>query len=105
MFAEPLEPWETVADDARLSVSPAGLPDGMAGRTDGAGRIWLDDRLTATERRCVLTHVEAGHYGHQSEAVEGWVREQTARRLISLEALSPGDPGRAPSGSWPTSSA
>ncbi|MBZ6375721.1 MAG: hypothetical protein LBE67_12170 [Kocuria palustris] len=43
------DPWETVTDDARLSVTTARLPDGMAGVTDGAGRIWLDDRLTATE--------------------------------------------------------
>lgn len=93
MSAEPLDPWETVADDARLSVTPARLPDGMAWATDGAGRIWLDGRLTATERRCVLTHelvhVEAGHYVHQTKAVEAWVREQTARRLIPLEALQP----------------
>lgn len=58
-----LDPWETVAADARLTVTTARL-------TDGAGRIWLDGRLTATERHCVLTHelvhVEAGHHGHQS---------------------------------------
>lgn len=93
MCTEPFDPWETVADDARLSLTTARLPDGMAGATDGAGRIWLDDRLTATERRCVLTHelvhIEAGHHGHQTETVEAWVREQTARRLIPLEALQP----------------
>lgn len=93
MFAEPLDPWRTVADAAQLSVTTLRLPDGMAGATGGTGRSWLDDRLTATERRCVLmhelVHVEAGHHGHQPEAVEAWVREQTARRLIPLEALAP----------------
>lgn len=93
MRTEPFDPWKTVADEAWLSVTTARLPTGMAGATDGTGRIWLDDRLTTTERRCVLTHelvhIEAGHHGHQAEAVEAWVREQTARRLIPLEALQP----------------
>lgn len=37
----------------------------------------------------MLTHVEAGHDGHQGECTERWVREQTARRLVSLENLLP----------------
>ena len=89
----PFDPWDTIAAAARLIVAARRLPDGMAGATDGAGRIWLDDRLTTTERGCVLTHelvhIEAGHHGHQTEAVETWVREQTARRLITLKAHLP----------------
>lgn len=93
MSSARFDPWTVVARHEGLRVIAARLPDGLAGATDGTGRIWLDDRLTETEQRCVLTHelvhVEAGHHGHQTPAVEQWVREQTARRLISLEDFLP----------------
>ena len=88
-----LDPWGTVARDPRLSVTTRRLPDGMAGATDDTRRIWLDDRLTETERHCVLAHelvhIKAGHQGHQTPAVEQQVRERAARALIPLEDLLP----------------
>lgn len=88
-----LDPWEAVAASEWLRVITQRLPDGLAGATDGTGRIWLDDRLTAVERRCVLTHelihVEVGREGHQGEHAERWVRKQTARRLVLVEDLLP----------------
>ena len=59
--------------------------------TDGATVIWLDPRMTQAERRCALTHelvhLEHGHRGCQPHAVEHAVRAETARRLVSAEAL------------------
>lgn len=84
-------PWKTVCASPRLKMMTERLSDGLAGVTVGAGRIWLDDRLTEVERQCVLTHelvhMEAGHEGHRPEAVKRWVREQVVRRLVRLEGL------------------
>lgn len=76
---------QATADDYGIPVRVVRLPDGLAGCTDGT-RIWVDDRLTLTERRCTLAHelvhVWAGHTGHQSPKVESWVRRTTARLLL-----------------------
>ncbi|MDO5619308.1 ImmA/IrrE family metallo-endopeptidase [Kocuria sp.] len=84
------DPWQVIHQSPHLSVCTTRL-HGIQGATDGRCRIWLDDRLTAVERRCVLTHelvhVEMGHRGHQPECVEWLVRERTARLLVPWEAL------------------
>ena len=48
----------------------APLPEGVLGYTDGVARIWLDDQLTAVDRRVVLDH-ELIHYvrGHRGARV------------------------------------
>ncbi|WP_181954189.1 ImmA/IrrE family metallo-endopeptidase [Kocuria coralli] len=65
--------------------------EGMAGCTDGRGRIWLDDRLTEIEKRCALTHellhILRRHDGHQDDAAEAQIREETARVLVPMAAL------------------
>lgn len=86
------DPWEIIEQSPHLTVHTTRL-HGIAGATDGAAHIWLDDRLTETERRCTLTHelvhVQAGHHGHQSECVEWRVRERAARLLLPVEVLVP----------------
>ena len=66
------------------------LSDGYAGYTDGVN-IFLDDRLNAEQTLCTLLHesihLERGHVGHQSEAVEMAVRYETARRLLPLDRI------------------
>lgn len=65
--------------------------DRLAAVTDGHSTIWLDDRLTSVEQRCVLTHelvhLELSHVGHQPPAIEAKVRERTARWLVPLDQL------------------
>jgi hypothetical protein len=67
------------------------LPVGYAGYTDG-GNIFLDDRLDAAQMLCTLVHemihIEMGHEGHQPEAVEMEVRNETARRLLPLDRIA-----------------
>lgn len=76
---------QRTADEYGVPVRVVRLPDGLAGCTDGT-RVWVDDRLTLTERRCTLAHelvhIWAGHTGHQSPKVEAWVRRTTARLLL-----------------------
>ena len=76
---------QRTADQYGVNVHVVRLPDGLAGCTDGT-RVWVDDRLTLTERRCTLAHelvhVWAGHTGHQGPKVEAWVRRTTARLLL-----------------------
>lgn len=56
------------------------------GYTDGYSTIWLDDRLTAVERRCVLTHellhVIHGHTTEQPHHIEEQIHAATARWLV-----------------------
>lgn len=77
---------QATADDYGIPITVARLPGALAGCTDGT-RIWVDDRLTHTERRCTLAHelvhVWAGHTGHQAPKVEAWVRRTTARLLLT----------------------
>ncbi|WP_237185533.1 hypothetical protein [Rothia nasimurium] len=53
--------------------------------TDGLGRIWVDPRLTRTERRCALVH-EHRHLAHgdtcHSEKAERRARRETALILL-----------------------
>jgi len=66
------------------------LSDGYAGYTDGVN-IFLDDRLSSEQMLCTVLHesihLERGHVGHQSEAVEMSVRYETARRLLPLDRI------------------
>jgi Zn-dependent peptidase ImmA (M78 family) len=56
------------------------------GYADGTGTIWLDDRLTPTEARCVLTHellhIIHGHVGEQPPHIEQQIHAATARWLV-----------------------
>lgn len=67
------------------------LPEGTAGLTNGQ-HIWLAKGMQQTERRCVMTHelvhIDLGHYRCQTPASELAVRVETARKLISFEALT-----------------
>ncbi|GAA1333778.1 hypothetical protein GCM10009592_28270 [Brachybacterium rhamnosum] len=67
------------------------LPLGRLGDTNGLDEIRLRDRLLQVERRCALTHelvhLEHGHTGACSPANEDAVNRETARRLITWDAL------------------
>lgn len=84
-------PWRSLRAMTHVVVHWARPHPAAPGATDGATRIWLDPRMTQVERRCVLTHelvhLEHGHHGCQPPAVERAVRAETARRLVSAEAL------------------
>lgn len=84
------DPWAEIRRITSLRVHTIRLPDLLHGCTDGKS-IYLDDRLTPMERRCVLTHelvhLWAGHNTCQPPAVERAVREETARLLIPLAFL------------------
>lgn len=73
-----------------VRVLSARLPGLLVACTDGR-TIWVDDRLTARERRCAITHelvhVEAGHRECQPPGVERRVRQVAAERLVSWEAV------------------
>ena len=74
-----------------VAVAFGRLPDGVHGYTDGS-KIYIDDRLTAVQVLCTLTHemihVERGHTTRQLEAVEMSVRYETAQRLLPLERIA-----------------
>lgn len=82
-----------------VNVKTARLPDDLMGLWDPQSRtIWLDDRLTAAERRCTLehelVHAERGDgpcatAWHQAKQ-EASVDREAARRLIDLEDLVSG---------------
>lgn len=67
------------------------MPINVPGATDGHSTIWLDKHLQQVERRCILTHelvhLRHGHTTCQTTTAEIDVRVETARRLITLEAL------------------
>lgn len=69
----------------------AALPEGVLGYTDGASRIWLDEQLTAVDRRVVLEHEMVhycrGHRGHCLGVVEDGIDLQVATGLIHLDDL------------------
>lgn len=83
-----MDPWAVLPPHVAVHHSRL---DRLAAVTDGHATIWLDDRLTAVEQRCALTHelvhLELGHVGHQPPAIEVKVRERTARWLVPLERL------------------
>lgn len=84
------DPWELAHRIPGLTVTITRLPDRRYGVTDGP-TIYLDDRLTEREMRCVLTHelvhLEMGHDSHQPPQIERAVRRQTADLLIPSHAL------------------
>lgn len=84
------DPWELAHRIPGLTVSITRLPDRLYGATDGR-TIYLDDRLTEREMRCVLTHelvhLDAGHETCQPPAVERAVRHRTADLLIPADLL------------------
>lgn len=67
------------------------LPDGLLGFTDGISRIWLDEQLTAVDRRVVLDHelihYARGHKGHCIAVIEHAIDREVAAGLIHLEDL------------------
>lgn len=69
----------------------ATLPEGVLGYTDGVSRIWLDEQLTAVDRRVVLDHEMVhycrGHHGHCLGVVEDGIDRQVATGLIHLDDL------------------
>lgn len=85
------DPWGALRRLTHIHISFIRMPDGAPGRTDGLRVIWLDNRLQQDQRRCTLTHelvhIERGHDGCQEPRIEYEVRAETARRLISIEAL------------------
>ena len=73
----------TIIDDA--------LPEGILGLTDGHTTIWLDERLTAVDRRIVLAHellhYQRGDAGHCTAVVEHGIYREVACSLIRIDAL------------------
>jgi|SRR5699024_1899367 len=69
----------------------AALPEGVLGYTDGVARIWLDNQLTAVDRRVVLDHELIhycrGHRGHCIGVVEHGIDREVATGLIRLDDL------------------
>lgn len=67
------------------------LPPGHQADTNGVDEIRMRRRLLQVERRCSLTHelihLEHGHTGACTPAVEAAVDEEAARRLIPWERL------------------
>ena len=67
------------------------LPPGRRAETNGIDEIRMRRRLLQVERRCSLAHelihLEHGHAGECSPAVEAAVDEEAAQRLIPWERL------------------
>ncbi len=84
-------PWRTLRTMPEVELHLVELPDGVLGATDGE-RIWLERRQRQAQRRSTLTHelehLERGHTGCQSPAVEADVEDAAARKLIPLTALA-----------------
>ena len=76
---------QEAADRLGITVITERLPYDY-GCTDGSHTIWLDDRLTPVERRCVLTHelfhVMHGHHHGQPRRIEEQIHAATARWLV-----------------------
>ncbi|MGP5689733.1 ImmA/IrrE family metallo-endopeptidase [Glutamicibacter ardleyensis] len=86
------DPWQIVSENPWIEIHHVRMPNGKPGATDGHSIIWLDDRLTATERRCVLTHelvhLNHGHNECQPPKIERRVRTETAHILIRWTTLA-----------------
>ncbi|GAA1048463.1 hypothetical protein GCM10009569_05820 [Arthrobacter russicus] len=84
-------PWRELRNLGHVNLHLVEMSGPWPGRTNGIDTIWLDKNLQQVERRCVLTHelvhLRRGHTICQTTAAEIDVRVETARRLISLEAL------------------
>lgn len=85
------DPWTIVSANTWIQVHHVLMPDGKPGATNGIDTIWLDERLTARERRCVLTHelihLQYGHKDCQQPKTERRVRTETAHLLIPWTTL------------------
>lgn len=85
------QPWHYLNRSPHIRVFRRNFPAGILARTDGHSTIWLDYDLLQCEERCALTHelihIERGHRVKQPAPVEQAVREETSRRLISLDTL------------------
>lgn len=86
-------PWRELRDhhpDVELVL--ADLPDGVDGWTDGR-TVWIDRRLSQTQRRCALAH-ELQHLRRgilpADPAEERICDELAARQLIALDDLIDG---------------
>lgn len=86
------DPWNTIGANPWIEIHHVRMPDGKPGATDGTRTIWLDDRLTARERRCVLTHelihLQYEHDDCQAPKVERRVRTETAHLLVPWPSLA-----------------
>lgn len=84
-------PWRVLRAWPEVELHLVDLPEGILGATDGE-RIWLDRRQRQAQRRSTLTHelehLERGHAGCQTPAVEADVEDAAARKLIPLTALA-----------------
>lgn len=84
-------PWRELRGLDHVDLHMVTLPGTAPGRTDGVDTIWMDKSLQQVERRCILAHelvhLHRGHTECQTTAAEIDVRVETARRLITLEAL------------------
>lgn len=85
------DPWSIVGANSWIEIHHVLMPEGKPGATDGKKIIWLDQRLTARERRCVLTHelihLQYEHGECQAPKVERRVRTETAHLLIPWPEL------------------
>lgn len=83
-------PWRELRNQQHIGVSFDHLPENTAGLTNGQ-HIWLAKGMQQTERRCImaheLVHIAMGHDKCQTTAAELVVRVETARNLITIEAL------------------
>ncbi|MGP9033681.1 ImmA/IrrE family metallo-endopeptidase [Glutamicibacter mysorens] len=86
------DPWKIIGANPWIEIHHVRMPDGKPGATDGARTIWLDDRLTARERRCVLTHelihLQYEHNACQTPKIERRVRTETAHLLVPWPSLA-----------------
>lgn len=85
------DPWKIVAAHPWLAIVHQRMPDHKPGATDGRSTIWLDDRLSQRERRCILTHelvhLQHGHDCCQPQAIERRVRAEAAMLLLPWDLL------------------
>lgn len=85
-------PWRELRALDGVVVTWSDLPGDLRGFTDGVGAIHLDRSLNRVERRCTLTHeLLHRHYGHRQGCRgldEALVVQETARKLITLDALA-----------------
>lgn len=86
------DPWTVISANSWIEIHHVHMPDGKPGATDGKRVIWLDRRLTARERRCVLTHelihLQYEHTECQEPKVERRVRTETAHLLVPWPKLA-----------------
>ncbi|UTT41334.1 ImmA/IrrE family metallo-endopeptidase [Glutamicibacter mishrai] len=86
------DPWAIIGANPWIEIHHVRMPEGKPGATDGQRIIWLDERLTARERRCVLTHelihLQYEHSECQAPKVERRVRTETSHLLIPWPELA-----------------